>query len=68
VAAADAVLAGIEDRGDRARLSLKQLYKSLDRAVVQLYIAILDHYTKEMEYISVLVSFLMVLSVREDGG
>jgi hypothetical protein len=68
VAAADAVLQRIEDGSEEAGPGLEQLHKSLDRAVVDLYIAILDHYTKEMEYTSVLVSFLMVLSVCEDGG
>lgn len=30
--------------------------------------SVLDHYTKATEYESVLVSFLMVLSIRADHG
>jgi superfamily II DNA helicase RecQ len=48
------------------RPGLRQLYSDLDGAVTEMYMSILDHYTKATEYDSILVSFIMVLSVRPD--
>jgi hypothetical protein len=57
-------LSDTEDDG--ARSSTAQLYQNLDNAVLEIYISILDYYTKATEYNSILVSFIMVLSVRPD--
>lgn len=46
---------------------VSQLLNVLEHDVLELYISVLDHFTKDTEYDSVLVSFLTVLSVREDG-
>ena len=52
--------------GYETRLSGRRLYQDLDDAVMEMYLSMLDHYTKATEYDSVLVSFIMVLSVRPD--
>ncbi|KAK1633201.1 hypothetical protein BDP81DRAFT_452314 [Colletotrichum phormii] len=44
------------------------LLDGLETAVLELYISVLDHFTKDSEYDSVLVSFLTVLSIRADGA
>ncbi|RMI97528.1 hypothetical protein CDV36_016208 [Fusarium kuroshium] len=45
----------------------KELYTKLEDATLAFYISVLDHFTKGTEYDSILVSFLMVLSIRNDG-
>ncbi|KAF5268072.1 hypothetical protein FOXYS1_1041 [Fusarium oxysporum] len=56
-----------ENGGDPEAPEIVRLLDLLETAVLELYISILDHFTKDTEYGSVLVSFLTVLSVRADG-
>lgn len=44
-----------------------RLLDLLEVDVLILYISILNHFTKDTEYNSVLVSFLTVLSIRADS-
>ncbi|KAM0277281.1 hypothetical protein ACHAQH_005940 [Verticillium albo-atrum] len=44
------------------------LLAALESSVLEMIISILDHETKDTEYESILVSFLMVLSIRADHG
>ncbi|KAI8648058.1 hypothetical protein LRP88_12664 [Fusarium phalaenopsidis] len=54
--------------GDVSILSrIKELHTMLEEAALAFYVSILDHFTKSTEYDSVLVSFLMVLSIRNDN-
>ncbi|KAM6513757.1 hypothetical protein FALCPG4_014975 [Fusarium falciforme] len=53
--------------GDPEAPEVSKLLDSLENDVLELYISVLDHFTKDTEYDSVLVSFLTVLSVRADG-
>ncbi|KAF5709485.1 nwd1 protein [Fusarium globosum] len=55
-----------ENRGDPEAPEIVRLLDLLETAVLELYISVLDHFTKDTEYDSVLVSFLTV-SVRADG-
>ena len=41
--------------------------EAIGEATLELFIAILDHYTKNSEYDSILISFLTILSLRADG-
>jgi hypothetical protein len=56
-----------EYSGDPEAPEIARLLDLLETAVLELYISVLDHFTKDTEYDSVLVSFLTVLSVRADG-
>nr|CEG03630.1 unnamed protein product [Fusarium acuminatum CS5907] len=56
-----------EYSGDLEAPEVARLLDLLETTVLELYISILDHFTKDTEYDSVLVSFLTVLSVRVDG-
>ncbi|KAH7247621.1 uncharacterized protein BKA55DRAFT_739568 [Fusarium redolens] len=56
-----------EYEGDPEAPEIVRLLDLLETAVLELYISVLDHFTKDTEYDSVLVSFLTVLSVRADG-
>ncbi|WKT54486.1 Helicase superfamily 1/2, ATP-binding domain [Fusarium oxysporum f. sp. vasinfectum] len=56
-----------ENGGDPEAPEIVRLLDLLETAVLELYISVLDHFTKDTEYDSVLVSFLTVLSVRADG-
>ncbi|KAG4279191.1 hypothetical protein FPRO04_13665, partial [Fusarium proliferatum] len=56
-----------ENGGDPEAPEVVRLLDLLETAVLELYISVLDHFTKDTEYDSVLVSFLTVLSVRADG-
>ncbi|KAJ3453241.1 hypothetical protein MRS44_018896 [Fusarium solani] len=54
--------------GDVSILSrIKELHTMLEEAALAFYVSVLDHFTKSTEYDSVLVSFLMVLSIRNDN-
>lgn len=53
--------------GDVEAAEVVRLLDLLEVDVLTLYISILDHFTKDTEYDSVLVSFLTVLSIRADG-
>ncbi|KAH6953729.1 hypothetical protein BKA56DRAFT_504585, partial [Ilyonectria sp. MPI-CAGE-AT-0026] len=55
-----------EHNGNLEAPRVAELQTLLEEAVLELYISILDHFTKTIEYQSVLVSFLMVLSIRKD--
>ena len=57
-----------EHGGDPEAPEIARLLDLLETAVLELYISVLDHFTKDTEYDSVLVSFLTVLSVRADGA
>jgi hypothetical protein len=57
-----------EHSGDPEVPEIARLLDLLETAVLELYISVLDYFTKDMEYDSVLVSFLTVLSVRADGA
>lgn len=46
----------------------KQLMGALEKAVLEMFISVLDHETKDTEYESILVSFITVLSIRADHG
>ncbi|KFA70949.1 hypothetical protein S40288_10242 [Stachybotrys chartarum IBT 40288] len=59
-------LAGTEQDCTLERLDPKSMGMELDDAVMEMYLSILDHFTKATEYDSILVSFIMVLSVRPD--
>jgi RecQ family ATP-dependent DNA helicase len=59
-------LTDAEQDGMTERLNTRQLYVGLDDTVMEMYLSILDHFTKATEYDSILVSFIMVLSVRPD--
>jgi hypothetical protein len=54
--------------GDPEAPEISKLLDLLENDVLELYISVLDHFTKDSEYDSVLVSFLTVLSVRADGS
>ncbi|KLP03469.1 Uncharacterized protein Y057_10530 [Fusarium fujikuroi] len=56
-----------ENGGDPEAPEIVRLLDLRETAVLELYISVLDHFTKDTEYDSVLVSFLTVLSVRADG-
>ncbi|KAF4446763.1 hypothetical protein F53441_9623 [Fusarium austroafricanum] len=59
-----------EHSGDPEAPEIAGLLDLLETAVLELYISVLDHFTKDTEYDSVLVSFLTVLlkySCRERG-
>ena len=64
----DSVEAQEMGNGDcRANLaSYNPIYAKLDDAVMEVYLSVVDHFTKDTEYDSILVSFIMVLSVRAD--
>ncbi|KAG7001869.1 ATP-dependent DNA helicase hus2/rqh1 [Fusarium oxysporum f. sp. conglutinans] len=47
-------------------LQVNELHQSLEDAALAFYISVLDHFTKGTEYDSILVSFLTVLSIRDD--
>ncbi|KAM6513777.1 hypothetical protein FALCPG4_014992 [Fusarium falciforme] len=53
--------------GDPEAPEVSRLLDLLENDVLELYISVLDHFTKDTEYDSVLVSFLTVLSVCADG-
>ncbi|KAJ4138000.1 hypothetical protein NW754_001360 [Fusarium falciforme] len=54
--------------GDVSILSrIKELHTMLEEAALAFYVSVLDHFTKSTEYDSVLVSFLMVLSIQNDN-
>ncbi|KAL6411079.1 hypothetical protein AUP68_07518 [Ilyonectria robusta] len=55
-----------ENDGNLKAPRVVELHTLLEESVLELYISILDHFTKTTEYQSVLVSFLMVLSIRSD--
>ncbi|SCV54281.1 uncharacterized protein FFFS_11157 [Fusarium fujikuroi] len=55
-----------ENGGDLEAPEIVRLLDLRETAVLELYISVLDHFTKDIEYDSVLVSFLTVLSVRAD--
>jgi hypothetical protein len=57
-----------EHGGDPEAPEIARLLDLLETAVLELYISVLDHFTKDTEYDSVLVSLLTVLSVRADGA
>ncbi|KAK0760426.1 hypothetical protein N5P37_006620 [Trichoderma harzianum] len=60
-------LAGVwTDECDPEEASFASLLDTVKTDVLELAISTLDHFTKATEYDSVLVSFLMVLSVRVD--
>lgn len=56
-----------EHSGDPEAPAVSKLLDQLESDVLELYISVLDHFTKDTEYESVLVSFLTVLSIRADG-
>jgi hypothetical protein len=56
-----------EHSGDPEALEIVRLLDLLETTILELYISILDHFTKDTEYDSVLISFLTILSVRADG-
>jgi hypothetical protein len=56
-----------EYSGDLEVPEVARLLDLLETTVLKLYISILDHFTKDTEYDSVLVSFLTVLSVQADS-
>nr|CEG03793.1 unnamed protein product [Fusarium acuminatum CS5907] len=56
-----------EYSGDPEAPEIARLLDLLETAVLELYISILDHFTKDTEYDSVLISFLTVLSVQADS-
>ncbi|KAF5227551.1 hypothetical protein FANTH_14744 [Fusarium anthophilum] len=45
---------------------ITELHQRLEDAALAFYISVLDHFTKVTEYDSILVSFLTVLSIRDD--
>jgi hypothetical protein len=45
---------------------ITELHQQLEDAALAFYISVLDHFTKVTEYDSILVSFLTVLSIRDD--
>ncbi|KAF4442495.1 hypothetical protein F53441_11726, partial [Fusarium austroafricanum] len=45
---------------------INELHRLLEEAALAFYISVLDHFTKVTEYDSILVSFLTVLSIRDD--
>ncbi|RKK72604.1 hypothetical protein BFJ71_g17488, partial [Fusarium oxysporum] len=45
---------------------INELHELLENAALAFYISVLDHFTKTTEYDSILVSFLTVLSIRDD--
>jgi hypothetical protein len=47
-------------------LQVNELYQSLKNTALAFYISILDYFIKATEYDSILVSFLTVLSARDD--
>ncbi|KAJ0127365.1 hypothetical protein HZ326_29530 [Fusarium oxysporum f. sp. albedinis] len=47
-------------------LRINELHELLENAALVFYISVLDHFTKTTEYDSILVSFLTVLSIRDD--
>ncbi|KAH7243966.1 hypothetical protein B0J15DRAFT_552827 [Fusarium solani] len=67
VHADDLTVAWKDHGGDPEVLEISRLLDLLESDVLELYISVLDHFTKDTEYDSVLVSFLTVLSVRADG-
>ncbi|KAJ4195495.1 endo-1,3-beta glucanase [Fusarium solani] len=55
--------------GEVSTLSrIKELHTMLEEAALAFYISVLDHFTKSTEYDSALISFLMVLSIRNDNA
>jgi hypothetical protein len=56
-----------EYEGDLEAPEIVGLLDLLETAVLELYISVLDYFTKDTEYDTVLVSFLTVPSVRADG-
>jgi hypothetical protein len=61
------------ERGDAAReegdgLNIDTLYRSLDQACLQFYIALLDHHLVGKIYDSVVLGFIAVLGIDERGG
>ncbi|KAK7586289.1 hypothetical protein V3481_009034 [Fusarium oxysporum f. sp. vasinfectum] len=56
-----------ENGGDPEAPEIVRCLDLLETAVLELYISVLNHFTKDTEYDRVLVSFLTVLSVRADG-
>jgi len=56
-----------EHSGDIEAPAVSKFFNLLKNNILELYISVLDHFTKDTEYDSVLVSFLTVLSVRVDG-
>ena len=67
VHADDLTVAWKDHGGDPEVPEISRLLDLLESDVLELYISVLDHFTKDTEYDSVLVSFLTVLSVRADG-
>ncbi|SCV59328.1 uncharacterized protein FFFS_13897 [Fusarium fujikuroi] len=57
-----------ENGGNLEAPEIVRLLDLRETAVLELYISVLDHFTKDTEYDSVLVSFLTVLSVRADDN
>ncbi|KAM6504808.1 hypothetical protein FSOLCH5_015297 [Fusarium solani] len=55
-----------ERAGNQQAERIKELQSLLEEAVLELYISVLDHFTKTTEYQSVLVSFSMVFCIRKD--
>ncbi|KAL6401245.1 hypothetical protein AUP68_08437 [Ilyonectria robusta] len=55
-----------ENDGNLKALRVVELHTLLEESVLELYISILDYFTKTTEYQSVLVSFLIVLSICSD--
>jgi len=47
-------------------LQINELHQSLKNTTLTFYISILNHFTKVTKYNSILVSFLTVLSIRND--
>ncbi|KAF4442502.1 hypothetical protein F53441_11725 [Fusarium austroafricanum] len=45
---------------------INELHRLLEEAALAFYISVLDHFTKVTEYNSILVSFLTVLSIRDN--
>lgn len=45
---------------------INELHQRLEDSALAFYVSILDHFTKVTEYESILVSFLTVLSIRDD--
>ncbi|KAJ3455642.1 hypothetical protein MRS44_017124 [Fusarium solani] len=67
VHADDLTVAWKDHGGDPEVPEISRLLDLLESDVLELYISVLDHFTKDTEHDSVLVSFLTVLSVRADG-
>ncbi|KAF6793337.1 hypothetical protein CMUS01_16109 [Colletotrichum musicola] len=57
-----------EAGGDLEGPEAKRLIGELEKAVLDMFLSVLDHETKQSEYENILVSFIAVLSIRADHG